>query len=61
MSHRRIKTLGAPVQSSGERKFSLGVLSGRGGAEAPFHGIILSEGEGREPMWAIESQGISCP
>lgn len=35
VSYRRIKTLGAPVQSSGERKFSLGVLAW-GRCRGPF-------------------------
>lgn len=40
-----IKTLWAPVQSSGERKFSLGVLSGEGVARH------LSMGLARQSLW----------
>lgn len=59
VSLRRIKILGAPVQSSREEVLFRGAFSER--AEGPLWGITLSELEGRQPMWAIESQRISCP
>lgn len=54
---RPVKTIRAPVQSSRDRDGSLACsLQGK----APFQGITLSEPERREPVWAVESQGISC-
>lgn len=59
MSHRRIKTLGAPVQSSGERKVSLGVLSRGGGCRGTFFlGLPCQKEKEESPHGQLSLRGL---